>query len=326
MSAPAGGHWSHPSAPIRALTSGYASPYREEKPLAFLRAFVDDSASDVGEQRLFMAGYVARADTWELFADTWADALMASPSITYLRMVEANGRRGEFQGWDERSRDIKLLRLSRIIRYFEPLSFEFSINRQLYYRAVKPVAARGLGNPYFPCAYSVVSGVARFIKSQNIRLPIEFIFDEQREISADINLFFEWMKASLPKEVRKLINGNPLFRDDKLFLPLQAADMIAWHIRREHEMGGSGLGMANALRNPDGHIISHIDDNLIRSWSKKIPEVTAGTPPPQSKAQWRAAKLGIARALSAGFVPPYGSRWKNALHSALKRLAGFIGF
>jgi Protein of unknown function (DUF3800) len=317
------GGWSQPSAPIRALTSGYPSPYREEKPLAFLQAFIDDSASEVADQRLVMAGYVNGAEIWASFADAWAKELKAPPSIKYLKMVEANNLRDQFKGWPAEDRDEKLRRLAQTIRHFGPiLSFDFSISRRTYYQEVRPVAPRGIGNPYFPCAFSVVSGVSRFFHDREIRAPIDFIFDEQLGVSDDIDFFFEYMRAHLPKGARNLINGRPIFRDDQLFLPLQAADMLAWHIRREHEIGDLGtLPMANTLRNSDGHLCCHIEDDVVRTWSDEMDREMAGVPPLQSKSQWRNVKRGMARSLALGFVPPYGSRWKNALYSARKRLA-----
>jgi Protein of unknown function (DUF3800) len=231
--------------------------------LAFLQAFSDDSASETGDRRLFMAGYVNRAEAWSSFAEAWATGLQEYPSIGYLKMVEAVNLRDQFKGWGPEQRDEKLRCLARIIHHFKPLSFEFSLSRKIYYSDVKPAAPRGLGNPYFSCAFSVVSGIARFVDSQQLRLPIDFIFDEQTEISSDINLFFEFMTQSLPKGVRQLINGNPIFRDDKMFLPLQAADMLAWHTRRGHEIGDTKL--ADWLRNPNGHLVSEIEDDTLRS-------------------------------------------------------------
>lgn len=323
VSAGVDGEWSRPSAPIRALTSGYASPHREEKPLAFLQALIDDSASEIADRRLFMAGYVNRAEIWSSFADAWAEELNAKPSIEYLKMVEATNLRGQFKGWQEDARDEKLRKLARKICCFDSLSFDFSISRKAYYQDVRPVAPRGLGNPYFPCALSVISGIARFINDQKISLPIDMIFDEQLGVSDDIDFFFEYVREHLPKGARSLINARPIFRDDKLFLPLQAADMLVWRIRREHETGGPGatLAMADELRNSDGHLTCRIEDDIVRTWSREFAKEMAGIPPLQSKSQWRNAKRGMARALARGFVPPYRSRWKNALYGARKRLA-----
>lgn len=83
-----------------------------------LQAFCDDSASDKGDKRLFMAGYLDRADRWQLFSEAWLEELQALPSIAYLRMVEANNLRGQFKGWTKKARDQKLKGLARVIIVF----------------------------------------------------------------------------------------------------------------------------------------------------------------------------------------------------------------
>jgi hypothetical protein len=147
--------WSQASAPLWAHLSGYAWPHRCEKPLAFLRAFTDDSGSEVGDRRLFMAGYLNRAELWALFADAWDEELKASPSIDYLKMAEAQNLRDQFDwrnGWTEEKRDEKLRALARVIRHFNPMSFQVSIDRRHFYQVLEPVSPRGLANPTFRSA------------------------------------------------------------------------------------------------------------------------------------------------------------------------------
>ena len=55
-----------------------------------LQAYVDDSASDQGDQRLFLAGYINAADRWIRSSDAWAEVLRDPPAIGYLKMSEAN--------------------------------------------------------------------------------------------------------------------------------------------------------------------------------------------------------------------------------------------
>lgn len=227
--------WSAASAPIWSLVSGYASRFRADKPLAFFQAFTDDSASDIGDRRLFFAGYLNRAEDWALFADAWDEELRAEPGIEYLRMVEANGLRGQFAGWDERRRDEKLRGLARVIRHFKPVSFQVSVSREQFARILEPVNPRGL-SPHFDCVFCTVSSVARFAYDGGMRLPIDFVFDEMDSVALDMPLVFDHLIKSLPRGARQLVSGHPTFKNDKLVTPLQAADMLAWHVRREHEI------------------------------------------------------------------------------------------
>jgi hypothetical protein len=294
--------------------------------LTCLQAFVDDSASDVGDRRLFMAGYLNTARNWTLFEAAWRDELRAAPALHYLRMVEANSLRGEFDGWTAEARTEKLRGLARVIRHFKPLlSFEVSVSRDQYYQLVRPVAPRALGNPHFVSSFCVLSSVARCSQRRGATTPIKFVFDEQDGVSADLGLFFATMSLGLPRKARALISGMPAFENDKLFPPLQAADMLAWHIRREYEQLASEgrLGMADLLRNADGHLISSIDKTYLQSWAEKFGRMP-GVSGTQSKSQWRALKKEMAQLSATGFVPPYGSRWRNMTYPLRRRLAQLV--
>lgn len=289
--------------------------------MAFLHAYIDDSATDMRDRRLFMAGYLTRADKWALFTEAWDEELRSPPSIEYLRMVEANNLRDQFKGWTEQARDEKLRGLARVIRHFEPFSFEFSISRELNDKILKPVSLRGLGNAHFSCCFSVVSGVARFAASQGIRAPIQFVFDQQEGVDKDIGLLFDMMKQHLPSQAQKLISGAPQFEDDKKLLPLQAADMLAWHIRREYEAGKSiqdPLPMADLLRCSDGHLVSEIPEAYIRTWAGHYKSVV----PPRfrSKGRWQEIRREIGALSSLGLMPNRIGLWKRALWRLRTRL------
>jgi hypothetical protein len=142
-----------------------------ERPAPWL-PFIDDSASDTGDRRLFLAGYLNRTDRWALFSEAWREELKAAPSIAYLKMSEANAFVGQFTGWTTDDRDEKLRGLIRVIKHFEPMSFEFSVSREEYYREVKPAAPRGIGNPHFACCLQVVFGLAQYVDSEKVTVPM----------------------------------------------------------------------------------------------------------------------------------------------------------
>jgi len=280
-----------------------------------LQAFIDDSASEKGDKRLFMAGYLNRSDTWQLFAEAWDEELRSPPGIAYLRMVEANALRGEFKGWTKEARDQKLSGLARVINHFKPVSFQFTVNRDEHFRVLTPVSPRGLGSPHFICCFSVMSGVARYVAGNKANAQIEYIFDEQDGVSADMPLLFHEMIRRIPHKARKLIGGVPAFRDDKLVPQLQAADMLAWHLRREHEDRKSEndtLPMADRLRNAKGHLQCHIDDSHIHKWADHHQKYE-GVQFLKSKGQWRKFRQDMSVFAGAGLIPPKGGRLSHLL-------------
>lgn len=51
-----------------------------------------------------------------------------------------------------------------------------------------------------------------------------------------------------------MIANTPMFKDDRLLNPLQAADMLAWHIRREHQFPDEERSWVFERLNPTGVI------------------------------------------------------------------------
>ena len=317
--------WSRSTAPLWAMLSGYPPRIREAKPLAFLRAFTDDSASEIGDRRLFLAGFLNRADEWALFAEAWDAELAVAPAIKYLKMSEAQNLKDQFRGWHHEARDAKLMALAGVVSRFRPFSFQFSIDRSKFDQIVKRVSPRGLQSPHFTCCFGVVSGLTRFAASEGGNVPIEFIFDTQDGVDIDVQLWFEAMKTNLPRKVQKLISGTPTFRNDRDVVQLQAADMLVWHLRREHENhDGETLPVLELLRQPRLHLLcGEIPEAMMSSWAahhSKMPQIANL----QTKLQWRRFKGDFARLLSSGFIPPRGTRWKNAVYHARERLARFF--
>ena len=193
--------------------------------------------------------------------------IAAAPAIDYLHMVEAQNLRDQFKGWTEVAKNEKLRGLARVIRHFEPLSFEMSLNRDHFYRELKPISPRALAHPHFSCCGATVASIAKFAAAAKLQGQIEFIFDKQDGVDENIDLFFDQMKPWWPKKVQNMIAGRPLFQSDSQFTPLQAADMLVWHLRREHEVGEELL-MASLLRGQRGHLVSEINDKTITAWAR----------------------------------------------------------
>lgn len=296
--------------PLQALTvacwprQSYALRMRE--PSACLQAVIDDSGSDKGDRRLFMAGFVSTAENWTLFSDAWAAELRAGRPINYLKMREANSRDGEFSGWTQGDVREKLARLKALVDYYSPMSFHNSMSRSADWEAFKAIAPRGLGNPHFSCTFGIVSSVSRFVASQNHSCKIEFIFDTQVEIEDEVDLFFDYMMESIPEESRALIARKPRYEDDRTFAPLQAADMLAWNLRRRHEDHGSWMKGSDDLApiNNDAHLDCGNLDTVLPSTYAGVAELMDGINGLKSKGEWQRMKKEARRLQAAGYVPP----------------------
>jgi hypothetical protein len=280
----------------------------EQKPFALLQAVIDDSGSDKGDRTLFMAGFISTAENWALFSGAWAAELRAGKPINYLKMREANSRDGEFDGWTQAEVSEKLARLKAVIDHFEPMSFHNSMSRSADWEAFRAIAPRGLGNAHLSCTFGIVSSVSRFVSTQKHPNKIEFIFDTQAEIEDEVDLFFDYMAESIPQEARALIARKPRHEDDKTFAPLQAADMLAWHLRRRHEDHGSWMKDLGDLAPISS---THLDcgdlDTILESTYTGVAEQMDGVNRLKSKGEWQRIKKEARRLQAAGYVPPASS-------------------
>ena len=281
--------------------------------MVFCQAFIDDSATDRLDKRLFFAGYLMTAEQWRAFSNLWSAELKSGREIDYLRMAEANNLRGQFRGWSEAEKDRKLESLARIIAIFQPVSFEVSVSRVECAEIVTPISPRGLGRPHFSCAFLTMSTVGQYASRMRGQLSIGFVFDEQDGVDNDVDMFFPVLHQSLPPKVRRCINGKPEFGDDKKVLPLQAADMLAWHIRRDYEAGGERWAhpMLKYLMSGDVHIANSLNRSLMDQWAKDSASLP-GIESLRSKGEWRRAKLAISALSAESNKQPLRMRVKTA--------------
>ncbi|MEJ1965220.1 MAG: hypothetical protein WDO56_28260 [Gammaproteobacteria bacterium] len=156
--------------------------------MAVLQAFADDSARRLGDQRLYVAGYLNSSYKWDLFAKAWAEELRSGLAIQRLKMADAFALNGEFRDFTPEQRAEKLRGLVRVIQHFRPISFEVSVSVADYRRLVTPAAPRGVGSPHFPCCFGVVSSVAGYAARSQTSLPIHFTFDQQDGVDVDLRL------------------------------------------------------------------------------------------------------------------------------------------
>lgn len=143
-------------------------------------------------------------------------------------------------GWQNEARDKKLVRLASVIRDHAMVGIGFAVKHTDWELAVKrrvkkiPVMGKQLIEPYFFACYGLMIQFIKMQRDLGISKPVDFIFDEQQKLSKYVDESYDFLKA-LPPECHALIGDRPTHKDDKKVLPLQAADMFAWHVRRFFE-------------------------------------------------------------------------------------------
>jgi hypothetical protein len=192
-----------------------------------------------------------RKKRWAIFADKWQDELNRKPRLAFVHAKEAYALKGQFSGWSCEERDKRLLKFVSIIQEHVSHGQVFLLNHYDFARfreiVVKHPAMHTAGekrlfkNPYF-LGFLVVLGNELFKHGKHTlnsgtKELIEIVFDEDIDNKKRLELGFSYFvesvrKGNYPQLLDLLVNKQAEFRDDKHFLPLQAADLLAWHVRR----------------------------------------------------------------------------------------------
>jgi Protein of unknown function (DUF3800) len=200
-----------------------------------LTAYFDDSASEEKSKILVLAGYVHSTETWVRFSDDWLAILSAAPTIQYFKMREAENLSGEFLGWDAAARDAKVLAFADLIEKHKPWSIACFISRADHQDIIRPIIPYDLRHPYVDAFYAIIIKLAQWHRHDGRTAPVDLVFDEQGEMGRNAAMWYEHIKSMQPPEIQAMLGDIPEFRDDKQTPPIQAADLLAWHLRRSKE-------------------------------------------------------------------------------------------
>lgn len=224
---------------VRSLESGLPSSERNKRWIVILQAFIDDSGTQGPQPFFSLGGFISTADRWARFSDEWKTELDREPSIPYFKMTEAFfPKKGPFKGWKQRAIERRVCEFVKIIQKHAMLRVSCSMRRDDYrelfgdrfFRAGS--ALRKINHPYFFCFWALIHGIIDFQRQNGWDTSIDFIFDEQGGMGTETVRWHPIFKKTAPPHLQSYFGSPPIFRDDKEFLPLQAADLYAWSIRR----------------------------------------------------------------------------------------------
>jgi hypothetical protein len=195
-----------------------------------LQAFVDNSY----DQHIHvLAGYIATVDDWKVFSDEWQAELDASRIESFKMSQMAREQDGM----------IKAALFYCIIERHVKASIAVIVDIDALKMVVRSLSAPlnvfeidKLENPYYLANRKIITMLTQFQEKMGLLEPVDFIFDDQTE-KRDLMDGWELFKAGAPSTVRRFLGATPRFEDDKQFLPLQAADLFAWWIRRWESNG-----------------------------------------------------------------------------------------
>ena len=197
-----------------------------------LHTYVDESEQG---SFLVLAGYLAPNEVWDVFSREWRSELAQEPAVEYFHMIDAANTREQFSGHRPELIEYRIRKLLKIIYRCGLIGVSAVLTLDDFQTIIRPYFARQkadpeakvMGNPYGFAFYRLVTVLA-----WRSTLPMAFTFDEKDKHGRTIASVWQDFKRAAPKRMRGLMAEEPTFGNDKLIPALQAADMLAWHLRR----------------------------------------------------------------------------------------------
>jgi hypothetical protein len=196
-----------------------------------MQAFIDDSTEPPA---FVLAGFLGRASDFAQLTDRWAVVLAKQPTLEYFKMSEAFAFQGQFLGWSVTDRDERLTDLVGIIKEHAMAGIYAMVRWDDFSEIMKGRIAKPLDNHYWLMYYSIITLAFEWEIENEIEETIDFVFDEQMHQSDEVQAHFAAFYALAPPRVKALFGNRPVHRNDIKARPLQAADMLAWHIHRRY--------------------------------------------------------------------------------------------
>jgi hypothetical protein len=216
-------------------------------------AYIDDSGkvNDPGSKVMVLGGYVAEARKWSNFCDDWAEHLKRH-KVAYVHMREALRGTGEFASWKRNATDTFLEKCVQIINEHVFCGVAVVLWQDAWTYAVQQsdkhelvsLGVREYTDPYLFKLQFLRIGLMIQAERHKFEDEINIIFDDHDVDAHRVEALYQMLAVAAPAHlVRKfpsMIHVTPEFRDDKKVTPLQAADVVAWYVRRRYDKGIGG--------------------------------------------------------------------------------------
>jgi Txe/YoeB family toxin of Txe-Axe toxin-antitoxin module len=203
-----------------------------------LQAYIDASGMGSIEKdpHLVLAGFLSTSEVWAEFSDAWKNELDKAPGLDYFKLNEAfvPNRESQFYGWKQEDISDKINKLIKIIRSYPFRRVCTYIDKREFDKlTIKQPDKRRIDNPYWLGFIYIVVEIIKYQIKNNVEVPIDFIFDYEEKLGDDCVKWLNYFrKYYFPKWVSPYFDSPPMFKNDKTFNPLQAADLYAGFYRR----------------------------------------------------------------------------------------------
>jgi hypothetical protein len=193
-----------------------------------LTAYFDESGTHAGSEVVAVAGYLSTPPRWISFEAQWREAL-AEYGIGLFHMSDFAVRAPPFNTWTEERRRACFMRLVEIINRNVEYSVGTTISTGMFDEVFPPKAKEWCGGPYGLVARSIFMTVGEIVREHYPDHWIRYVFESGAAGAGQVLKGFLDNYRS-PEQQNHLRLCGLSFEDKRCFLPLQAADILAYEL------------------------------------------------------------------------------------------------
>jgi hypothetical protein len=208
--------------------------------------FYADESESTGEV-FTVAGFMATPSAWQRFIPRWRQMLSDTGPypVDAFHAADVEAGRPPFDGWSDNARAALVQNALAVIADKSLCQNLYAISCSFVlpdYQLLSKGKKSSIADHYERC-YRVVF---QNILNRWVYNGIEFVFDNKEKVKGRVQTHFNRAKEQLDK--MPLYRGkleSCSFRDDRVAVPLQAADLLAYEVRRR---------VWERLRNPNAPV------------------------------------------------------------------------
>lgn len=200
--------------------------------MALLTAYCDETGNtkDPTQKFVGMAGFVARAKEWEILERKWK-FILREFKVPYFHMKEYAHSIGVFKEWkgkEDKRRKI-FSSLLKTIKDAQPLPIGCIFSAEDF-RSLSERDQKLIDDPYYLSFIACLAIPCLFLQDSPPEIKLATVFGEHGVFASKAAGFHERVRGTYAIGDRLYA---PTFRDMREFVPLQAADIMAYELYKE---------------------------------------------------------------------------------------------
>ena len=253
-----------------------------------LNAYIDDSgnAKDPQETAFTLTGYVFTAHNAMLFSDSWQEVLRRC-KVPYIHTREAIRLDGVYAGLSGDQMNTCLVECAKVIQAHAEFELSCVIETGAWERAQPLIRKNELheftlySNPYFLQYATLIQHLHHHKFTSGYSDDVTFLFDKHSVNMNEVAELYHKIRGSAPDMFERIgiSIDPPNFYDDQKIVPLQAADMAAYTVRRLYDKTATKVGPFENVLREIKPVRIYYDDKALNSMLGAVLSVANGVQP-----------------------------------------------